>query len=169
MRDLYINIQVYKHFEGTSAARYVPDEGLSALVKEDALKMVRDPAVYQRAADLLEKGGHVKGTLAIDKDDEPISIVSEEAVCFCAVGAFMRAGWDLGYLRQDVPNDPGANSDVVPDIIALNFVGILTDAIGPKANDEYGYQSINFWNNKPYTTDEDVVAALRGASPERLD
>lgn len=127
-------------------------------------RLVMSPKAYQRAAELVE-GGFAKETLARDAQGKEVDVASPNAVSFCIMGAMMRAGIDLGILPQtdDTWSDPS------PAFNWSTMVGPVTQAMGDKPHDgAYGHRSANAWNNDPKVTQEDVVAALRGADPSRI-
>lgn len=127
-------------------------------------RLVRSPKAYKRAAELIE-GGYTKHTLAADKHGNSVDVMHPAAINFCAVGAMMRAGVELGIL-SNAQSTGGATLSTNQWTWAVKAI---TDAIGDKPNDgTYGHRSVNSWNNDKNTTGEDVAAALRAADPARI-
>jgi hypothetical protein len=150
---------------GDKPHHYVPDLERSAALSRIVTQIIGDREVYARAADLIEAGGLSKGTLACDEHGAPIALESPEARSFCALGAFCRAAIDLGHL--DGRTLPGHGLSEAESLWP-HLVTPITQAVGPKAHDELGTKSMNWWNNREFVTQDDVVAALRQADPERI-
>lgn len=129
-------------------------------------RALADPAVYQRAADLLEQGGGlVRGVFAATapetvKGTRPVNIEDPEAHCFCIMGAVVRAGIDLGHIEPK-PEPRRSDGWTDGDSIAFRMIPGVTEALALP-------RSANFWNNHDAKDTQAVVNALRGADVSRV-
>jgi len=98
--------------------------------------------VLSKAADLIEQTGLAKGALARDADGEVVTYDSEDAVCFCGLGAVSRIDRDQRVF------------DAAWD--AANAICPPTKPGEPAA--------FAHWQDNPIRTQEDVVAKLREAA-----
>lgn len=138
---------------GDSAGQMLSDEEASLTASRVVTAALLDPDVWSYAADLIETGEALKGTLSKNAQDEPVEIDDPAACGFCIMGAFTRAVFDLGYMTR-----PGYD----PGLVWMWLIPPVTEACGlPNA--------ANWWNNRFDVTTEQVVAALRRADPERID
>jgi hypothetical protein len=98
--------------------------------------------VLEVAAQLVEKGW-TKGALARDAEGYAVSLESDDAVCFCAIGAINRAVWWLG-----------PQGGVWVAVIIMNDV----QAVLPSHE-----KSLHFWNDYDAKDAAEVAAKLREA------
>jgi hypothetical protein len=129
-------------------------------------KALTDPAVYARAADILEQGGGlVRGVFAATapetvKGTEPVNIEDPRASCFCIMGAVVRAGIELGHIEPK-PEPGGRAGWTDGDSIGFRMVQGVTQALWLPC-------SANRWSNHDAKNTAEVVAALRGADVTRV-
>ena len=109
-------------------------------------------AILRRAAELVDHG-HIKGVAAADKDGFIVSTVSETACQFCALGAILRASWDV-YQAADF-QDCSRN---VVRIVAL--YGTSNDIIDPQLGAIADTQ-VSYWNDADERKAEEVSKLLR--------
>lgn len=118
--------------------------------------MTLDPqtsaAILKRAAELVEHG-HIKGVAAADKNGFVVSTISEEACQFCALGAMLRASWDI-YQAADFQDCSRKVVRIVARYGTTN--GIIDPQHGAIADTQ-----VSYWNDADERKADDVVKLLR--------
>jgi len=147
-----LTIRTLKPKGPDSPHTYVTDQEESDRLTQIARAVVFDPAVYSRAADLIETGGFSQGWLALNSRSKTVDLTSPDAVCFCIMGAITRAGFDLGYIPDQKDAETLWNSLGNPARLALGLS-----------------EGVPRWNNTRGRTAQEAIQALRGASIERIE
>jgi hypothetical protein len=96
--------------------------------------------VLLNAAKLLEEKGWTQRTYARDKHGFSTVSTDDDAVCFCAIGAINRAGFELKDYEET---------------LRLEAVAVLSESLGEFDN------SISQWNDYHRRTKEEVISKLK--------
>lgn len=109
-------------------------------------------AILRRAAELVDHG-HIKGVAAADKDGFVVATVSETACQFCALGAILRASWDV-YQAADF-------QDCSRKVVRIVAHYGMTNGIIDPCNGAIADTQVSYWNDAYERKAEEVSKLFR--------